>query len=89
MVKGVNKQIVEISNTENEYFERAILFVNPDKLSTGGKRLENEANQFVGSCVRYRVRPKQSSAKRVLFNLSMIASGAVLGALITILFTVS
>lgn len=31
MLKGVNKQIIEIKNTNNPYFERAILFVNPEK----------------------------------------------------------
>lgn len=28
MIKGVNKQIIEIKCTNNEYFERALLFVN-------------------------------------------------------------
>ena len=29
MVRGVNKAVIEINNTENEFIERAILFVNP------------------------------------------------------------
>ncbi len=28
MIKGVNKQIIEIKCTNNEYFDRALLFVN-------------------------------------------------------------
>ena len=28
MIKGVNKQIIEIKCTNNEYFDRAFLFVN-------------------------------------------------------------
>ena len=28
MIKGVNKQIIEIKCTNSEYFERALLFVN-------------------------------------------------------------
>ena len=28
LIKGVNKQIIEIKCTNNEYFERALLFVN-------------------------------------------------------------
>ena len=56
MVKAVNKLILEINNTENEYFEKAVLYIRPDKaddsklgesaekylrrLSTGGDRRE-------------------------------------------------
>ena len=31
MLKGVNKSVVEINNTDNEYIEKAILFIKPDK----------------------------------------------------------
>ena len=37
MVKGVNKAIIEINLTESSLFERAILFVKPDKLPIGEK----------------------------------------------------
>lgn len=30
MVKAVNKLILEINNTENEYFEKAIFYVRPE-----------------------------------------------------------
>lgn len=32
MIKGVNKRIIEINNPENDYFEKAILFINSSKL---------------------------------------------------------
>lgn len=31
MFKGVNRKVVEINQTGNDYIERAILFLNPDK----------------------------------------------------------
>lgn len=31
MLKGINKQIIEIKCTENEYFDKIILFVNANK----------------------------------------------------------
>ena len=29
MLRGVNRQIIEVNDIENPYFERAILFVKP------------------------------------------------------------
>lgn len=31
MLKGINKQIIEIKCTENEYFDKILLFVNANK----------------------------------------------------------
>lgn len=31
MLKGINKQIIEIKCTENEFFDKIILFVNANK----------------------------------------------------------
>jgi hypothetical protein len=31
MVKGINKQIIEIKCTNNEYFDKILLFVSADK----------------------------------------------------------
>lgn len=33
MLKGVNKNVIEISDTGNDFFERAILFVRPQNQS--------------------------------------------------------
>lgn len=30
MVKAVNKLILEINNTENEYFEKAVFYIRPE-----------------------------------------------------------
>lgn len=30
MLKGVNKQVLEINETESDYFEKAIFFVKPE-----------------------------------------------------------
>ena len=30
MIKGVNKQVLEVTNTENPYFEKIIFFVKPE-----------------------------------------------------------
>ena len=43
MIKGVNKQILEVTNTENPYFEKIIFFVKPEYKGTDRKKLQKEA----------------------------------------------
>lgn len=47
MIKGVNKNVIEISNTENEYFERAILIVREDKKCLDKDLLTKQANAYI------------------------------------------
>ena len=34
MIKGVNKQVLEINETQNGFFEKAIFFVKPEYTTT-------------------------------------------------------
>ncbi len=43
MIKGVNKQILEVTNTENPYFEKIIFFVKPEYKNEDRKKLQKEA----------------------------------------------
>lgn len=43
MIKGVNKQILEVTNTESPYFEKIIFFVRPTSPTMDDKRLHAEA----------------------------------------------
>ncbi len=47
MIKGVNKTVIEIKCTDNGYFEKAILFVNPSQGHLSSKRLQSEAEKYV------------------------------------------
>lgn len=49
MIKGVNKHIVEINNPQNDYFEKAILYVRSDKLTIPPKELSGEAKSYLNS----------------------------------------
>lgn len=49
MLKGVNRRIIEISNTENKYFERAIVFVKPQYNNSDEAVLKREANGYISS----------------------------------------
>ena len=52
MLKGVNKQVVEVVEVDNEFFERAILFVKPEKQQNGEEALRENARRYVG-CLLY------------------------------------
>ena len=49
MIKGVNKHIVEINNPQNDYFEKAILYVRSEKLTIPPKELSDEALNYLNS----------------------------------------
>ncbi len=47
MLRGVNKQIIEINSTDNCYFEKAILFVRPEFAEASEIKLRDKANEFL------------------------------------------
>ncbi len=49
MVKGVNKNIIEVHDTKSAYFDRAILFVKPEYALFDGERLFREARKYVNN----------------------------------------
>jgi hypothetical protein len=49
MIKGVNKQVLEITETENGFFEKAIFFVKPEYTGMSEGRLKETAkNEMKG-----------------------------------------
>ena len=47
MLKGINRRIIEINRTNNDYFEKAILFVKSDKISCPQQMLTSQADLFL------------------------------------------
>jgi len=47
MLKGINRRIIEINRTNNEYFEKAILFVRSEKLNSAVQVLSKEAEAYL------------------------------------------
>lgn len=52
MIRGVNRQIIEINNTGNPYFERALLFVKPEYAAAQEGRLRAEADRLIAGLGR-------------------------------------
>ena len=47
MVRGVNKAVIEINDTENEFIERAILFVNPKYADRERRQIDEYAKRYL------------------------------------------
>lgn len=88
MIKGVSKQILEVTNTENPYFERVIFFVKPEHQSENQAKLQRQAEDIVGSCKKppkIRISRKKvitTVLGSVLFTLTGCAISVIINALI-------
>ena len=85
MVKGVNRQVLEIHETGCEYFEKALFFVRPEYSRENEGRLKTEAMTSVLNFKSVPKTRKQKLKSRVLVFAEMTASACV-GAILTALF---
>ena len=83
MVKGVNRQVLEIHDTETEYFEKALLFVKPEysNLSESSLR-EYFAHAFKATQVP---QPRKTRAITLVLCAAKLIAAAGVGALVTYL----
>ncbi len=90
MIKGVNHRVVEVTGMENDYFEKAILYVRPDKCTVSQTRIDLEARSAVGKIVPHGknmpVRDSHFNAARITAVLVSIAVSLLSLALILYLF---
>ena len=47
MVKGVNKNVIELGDTGNQYYDKAILFLKPEYADVQHDVLEKEAKNQI------------------------------------------
>lgn len=83
MVKGVNKKIIEINNTENEFFEKIILYVSPKAGAPNSAKVKRAASELVSNLsgdslktkgLREILEQKRRQKKRVIiFSLCAVA----------------
>ncbi len=63
MIRGVKKQIIEVLNTENEYFEKAILIVSDEYAEYDRIKLKRRAQEFISDISIGYVSNKKDSKK--------------------------
>ncbi|HAQ63631.1 MAG: hypothetical protein IJK26_03485 [Clostridia bacterium] len=81
MVKGVNRQVLEIHDTETQYFEKAFLFVKPEYSNLSEKSLRESFIKAIDTAAVPQPNKSRLSAI-VIASLKLLAAAAV-GSLIT------
>ena len=80
MIKGVNHRVVEVVDTQNEYFERIIFFVKPEHSDTSEGKIRERAKLIADAATE----PPPSRVKHArLKRIIKLFSAAVIGAIIT------
>ncbi|CDB24701.1 uncharacterized protein BN706_00812 [Clostridium sp. CAG:557] len=83
MIKGVNKYVIEVSETGNVYYDKALLFVKPEYTDIECAILEKEAkkvlkNMDTVSSVKHH--------KKIFFGIIFLISAVLIGLLFSIIF---
>ncbi len=86
MIKGVSRQIIEVTQTENNFFERAWLVIKPEYLSLSADSLEQAASNYLKDLA-----PPKSlrKSRKFFFKIAEICVSAVAGSVITSLIFMS
>lgn len=77
MIKGVNKQIVEINDTQNEYIEKAILILNPQKSRLPRQELEEKALKYINTLFPAKRCKKDMVMKICVLGLGFLSAAAL------------
>lgn len=81
MLKGVNRQIVDIPQPESAFFERAIFFIKPEYVNVTESRLRAKADEMVKAVCdppKAHGRIKNRKVAKILHLAASAASGAAI-----------
>lgn len=84
MVKGVNRQVLEILEPQCDYFEKALFFVKPEYSNESDAKLRNQALKSIQNSNSVPKTRKQKVKSKIFFVVQMLSS-AVVGSIITAL----
>ena len=80
MIKGINHTMIEVHETGNEYYERAILIIKPEYASVQRTILEEEARRMLKELDA----PSAIRSSRFRWRWAILVTGAAaIGSLIT------
>ena len=83
MIKGINRQVIEVTETGNAYFERALLVVRPSYRDDDESRLR-EVHAACGYS-GMRLGHRQRLRSRLLLALGSAAGGGLVGAAVMLI----
>lgn len=77
MIKGVNRQIVEVNQTECDYFERIIFIVRPEYKAASSSVLKNEADKLSKSAIESIEAFPKAKKSRVLPIIKLLSAAGI------------
>lgn len=83
MVKGVNRQVLEVHDFDDSYFEKALFFVRPECATLSENKLRDKLSAYLHSDTQIPKTRKQRCLHGVFTALELLgaaAAGAVLTA---------
>ncbi len=84
MIKGISHSMIEVNETENDYYERAILIIRPEYASAQRAVLEDEARRLIRDMdAPSAMRSGRRRLRNILVASSLVGLGALLGGLLT------
>lgn len=86
MIRGINKRVIEINETGNPYFDRAVLYMN-DHSKQDDSSMEEEARRYLATIQKVRWSGRLSLKERFSwkFWLTALSGGAVSWLLLSLL----
>ena len=82
LIKGVNKQVIEINDTGNQYYDHAILFLRPEYADAQREVLEKEAKKLLKKIDTTSTARRKN---RFIYWAIRLIPGVLFGAIISIL----
>lgn len=85
LIKGVNKQVLEITETQNSFFEKAIFFVKPEYMGLSEGKLREYAKhelETTGRPPKKGIQHGRRPVKAAVISAAALAAGIVLGLII-------
>ena len=82
MIKGINRQVVEVRETDSEYFERILFFVKPEYASVSEGKIRERAGLIANKGEKPPVtRLCEGKYNDLLKGVVCLAVGIIIGAL--------
>lgn len=84
MIKGINRRIVEVNDTESKYFEKILFIVRTDCQSGDDSELKDEAKRIMQ---KYQMCRKKRGRNYLIYTILRFCASAAAGAgLVFLLF---
>lgn len=85
MIKGVSKQVLEVTNPENPYFEKIVFFVKPQYGDSNRGELEREAKKLAEKAKKP---PRVKRTKKEIL-IAVVRGGMCLSAGVALTFLIN